>query len=309
MTKFNYKKIASVFISIIIVIFITYYIRIHWQEFRDIHVVSWLSLAALVFVTPISFWLVALFFKKSVEPYALKLSFNEYFGLTVITLMGNYLFPFSGFGLRAVYMKRVYSFSYRNFLTTVIVNWVTNILIYTLGGLAALIIYYLRTHKIDWNLTAIFLIVMAISLFSFVPIKIKTKNKLLSRIISPLALWQEYIKNKDILKKLLWLTFYQFIMATSMFYFAYLSFGFKMTFIDSVLPTVLSLYSAIVRLVPASIGLYEIAVIYPSKILGLSVSEGLSVTILTRIVTLFWTFALGLLFSYILISSKKQGSK
>lgn len=309
MKKFNFKKIASIIVFIIIVLLIVYYIRTHWQDFLNIHIVSWLSLIILIFLTPISFWLIALFFKKSVEPYALKLSFNEYFGLTVITLMGNYSIPYSGFGLRAVYMKKVYAFSYRHFLTTVIVNWLTNILIYTLAGLAALAYYYLKIHKIDWHLTIIFLIVMIISLFSFAPIKIKFKNRLLHRLALPFLLWQEYIRNKKTLKELFVLTFYQFIVAVLMFYFAYLTFGFKISVIDSFLPTILALYSSIIRIVPGSLGLYEIAVVYPSKIFGLSVSEGLSVAILTRMVTFFWTFALGLIFSYILIGKGKHREK
>lgn len=307
MRRFNLKQFASICFLVLIIVIIGYYVKVHWQDFQSIRIVSCWALTGLVILTPIYFGITSLFFQKSLEPFKLRISFNQYFGLTMITLMGNYLIPFSGFGFRAVYMKKIYSFSYRDFLTTVIASWITNFLIYTLAGMVALIVYYFRTHKIEWTLFLIFLIVLIISCLSFIPLKKNnTQNKILISIASSLALWQEYIKNKDILKKLFVLTFYQFIVTALMFYFAYLTFGFKITFIDSFLPTTLSLYSSVIRLVPASLGFYEAAVVYPSKVMGLSIAQGLLVSTLTRVVTMFWTFALGLIFSYILVRKNPE---
>lgn len=306
MKKFNLKKIISIIVFLFIVFFIVYYVKNHWQDFKDIHIVSWWSLATLFFLAPVLFWVTALFFKKSIEPFDPKLCFNEYFGLTVITLMSNYMIPFSGLGVRAVYMKKKYAFPYHHFLTTVIIGWITSLIIFTLAGIIAIMSYYFRVHQIDRGLLIIFLIVLLICLILFLPLKIKTKNKVVSRVIAPWTLWQNYIKNKKIIIWLFWLTFGQFLITALMFYFAYLTFGFKITFMDSFLPTALTLYSSLIRLVPASLGFYEIAVVYPSQVLGLSAAEGFSVAFLTRIVSFFWIFVLGLFFGYILIKSKNK---
>ena len=306
MEKFNFKKIISVTISLFIVFLIIYYVKVHWQEFLQIRIVSWQSLTALIFLMPILFLITALFFQVSLKPYKLKLAFKEYFGLTMITLMGNYLIPFSGLGLRAVYMKKVYQFSYRHFLTTVIVSWITNFLVYALAGIFALIILYLKTRQMNLTLTIIFLIVFLVSLCSFIPFKVSSKNKTIVRFISTLLLWQDYIKNRKIIAKLFYLTICQFLVAAFSFYFAYLAFGFKITFVDSFLPTALSLYSSVIRIVPASLGFYELAVVYPSKVIGLSIADGLLISAITRAATIFWTFALGLLFGYILFRHKEQ---
>lgn len=304
MKKFNFKKLISVLLFVLIAIFIFYYIKSNWNDFINIHVVSWWSLVASTLLALISFWLTALFFQKSVEPYNLVLSFKEYFGLTMITLMGNYFIPFSGLGFRAIYMKKTYLFSYRNFLITVIANWVTNFLIYALAGILALAVYYYKTRQLNLSLSIIFLTILLISCLSFIPFKINSRNKFLSRIISLIVGWQEFLTHKNIIEKLFRITFWQLIVSTLMFYFAYLTFGFKVTVIESFLPTALSLYSSVIRLVPASLGLYELAVVYPSKVMGLSVAQGLLVSLITRVVTIFWTFALGLIFSYILIKPK-----
>lgn len=304
MKKLNIKKIVSVIASILIFIFIIYYIRNHWQDFQNIHIVSWWSLMLLIISTPFLFLVTALFFQKSIEPYNLKLSFNEYFGLTMVTLMGNYLIPFSGLGVRAVYMKKKYAFPYHHFLTTVIVGWITSLIIFTLAGIITLLFDYFIIHQIDKGLMIVFLMIFLICVLSFFPLNINVKNKTFFRIMAPLVLWQDYIKNRKILGELFWLTFWQFLITALMFYFAYLTFGFKITFMDSFLPTALTLYSSLIRLVPASLGFYEIAVVYPSQILGLSTAEGFSVAFLTRIVSFFWIFVLGLIFSYILIKPK-----
>lgn len=306
MIRDKLRKIVSIIFFIIIILIIIYYVKIHWQEFLQIRVVSWWSLLVLIILTPIFFLATALFFQKSIEPYNLKLSFNEYFGLTMITLMGNYLIPFSGLGVRAVYMKKKYAFPYHHFLTTVIVGWITSLLIFTLAGIITLLFNYFMIHQIDKGLMIVFLMIFLICVLSFFPLNINIKNKILFRIMAPLVLWQEYIRNKRILGELFWLTFWQFLITALIFYFAYLTFGFKITFMDSFLPTALTLYSSLIRLVPASLGFYEIAVIYPSRILGFSAAEGFSVAFLTRIVSFFWIFALGLIFSYILIKPKDK---
>ncbi len=307
MTRFSIKKALSVIVFILIAVVISYYLKTHWQEFHEIKIVSWWYFTGLFLSTIVSIWVTSLFFKKSVEPYSLKLTFKEYFGLTMITLMGNYLIPFSGLGVRAIYMKKVYKFSYHNFLTTIIANWITNFIIYSFGGIVALIIYYLRTHTINWILVTVFLSVMIISLITFIPIKIEKKSgKIFSKIIAPLLQWQEYFRHKDILQALFVITFWQFIFSALMFYFGYLAFGFKITFVESFLPTALSLYSSVIRLVPGSFGFYEFAVVYPSKVVGLSITQGIAVSAITRLATMFWTFALGIIFSYILLRKGKR---
>lgn len=302
-----FKKILSLVLLFLVVIFIGFYVHNHWHDFQKIHIISWWFLAGSIILVPPFFLVTALFFQKSVEPFGLRLSFNECFGLTMFTLMGNYLIPFSGIGFRAIYMKKNYSFSYRNFLTTVIVGWVTILIIYSTAAIIALVFYYFRAHKIDWYLNIIFLTILAISLFSFIPIKINTHYKILNYLTSWLGFWQDYIENKDILRKLFMLTFWQFFFASLMFYFAYLTFGFKISFIDSFWPATLSLYSSLIRLVPGSLGFYELAVAYPSTVLGLSPAQGLSVAFITRIITFLWTFVLGGIFSYILF--RRKGKK
>lgn len=301
MKKFNFKKILSIIVFIFVAVFFVFYLKNNWRDFSSIHIVSWWYLSGFIILTLISFFITALFFQKSVEPFSLKLTFNEYFGLTMITMMGNYLIPFSGLGFRAIYMRKVYNFSYQNFITTVIANWITNFLIYSAAGIFALILFLLRSGDINWPLMSIFIVFIIISLLTFIPVNPNKKySKLFNRIILPLIDWQEYLKNKTVIQQLLVLTFWQFIVATLAFYFAFLTFNFKITFFESFLPTILSLYSAVIRLVPASFGLYEASIVYPAKIIGFSVANGLAVSALTRVVSMFLTFVLALWFSYIL---------
>lgn len=306
------KQSLSLVLFGFIVIFLVYYLKNHWQDFSQIKIVSWWAFAGLTFLTPVVFWVTAWSFLVSLEPYNLKLKFKEYFGLTMITLLGNYFIPFSGIGVRAVYMKKNFDFSYTNFLVTVIGNWVTNFLIYSSAAVLALIVYYDKTKIFSWPLMTIFLGVTLISLATFIPLKIrssKKRAKILGSIINVFKSWQKYIKHPDLLRRLLVITFWQFLLNSLIFYLAYLTFGFKLTFIDSFLASALSLYSSVIRLVPASLGFYEISVVYPSRILGLSVADGLAVSAVTRFAVMLWTFALGIVFSYILIRPFKQKKK
>ncbi len=303
------KQIISLVFFIVIAVFLALYLKNHWQDFDNVEIVSWPAFIGVLVLTPIVFYITSWFFQVSLIPFKLKLPFREYFGLTMITLLWNYFIPFSGLGVRAVYLNKKYKFTYEKFLVTVAANWFTNFVVYSVLGIIALVMYYFRTQMFSWPLAIIFSSVAIVSLLTLWPIKKKVKNKTIAKILYTLELWRKYFKNKEIINKLLVITFYQFLLNTFVFYLAFMSFGLKISFFDTFLPNVLSLYSSLIRIIPISLGIYELSVTYPTTVLGLSIADGLLVSTLTRIGIMFWIFTLGLIFSYILVKPFKKEKK
>ncbi len=303
----NYLSLAA---FLFIVIFFIYYIRSHWSEFQGINIVSWPSAIILFVIVPINILIQGLILKVLMEPFGVKLKFNEWLGLMVLTLLGNILIPFGGFGFRAVYLKKYYNFEYTDFFTTTMAVWLINFTIFTIGGIIGLIYLFWQSKIIDINLMAIFGGVLSGCLIVwFFPFKIpSSKNKIIHYFGLLTKSWQFIKTDQLLIKRLTQLITWQVLVLSSIFFFAYQTFGFKVSFIGSFLPACLSLYTFFIRIVPASLGIYEMAVIYPSQVLGLNVAQGLSVAFLTRIAIYSWIFALGLVFGYILLrkNSKKK---
>jgi len=303
------KKTLSSIIFLAIIAFFVFYIRGHWSEFSQIKVVSWWALIGALLLVPLSFYIQGLIIKIVVQPFGIDLKFREYFGLLAVTLMGNFLIPFSGLGFRGIYLKKVYKFSYADFMTTLIAVWVINFLIYSPGGLIGLIFLKYRLGIFDWRLATIFLGVWAISILALFPLKLtKIKNRLVAFINQALGRWQKF-QTPTLIQNLVYLTIIQFFITALIFYLCYRIYGFKINFMDTFLPNSLGLYSFFIRLVPGNLGIFELAVVYPSKVLGLSAAQGLSVSAANRLVNLVWTFALGLIFSYILVRPTNKEKK
>lgn len=301
------KRILSLIAFAGIVIFFVVYLRRHWSEFRQIEIQSWWIFAAIFVLTPISFYWQSLILKIVVEPFGIHLKFKEYFGLLCLTLLGNFMIPFSGLGFRAVYLKKINRLSYINFLTTVLVLWTFDFIIYTVGGLFGLFLLKSRLNIFDWKLTLFFLLVLVMAIIWLLPFRLpKYKNRLIIIINKVLAGRKKIFKHPEIIRRLIYLTIIQSLVTTLIFFLCYRLYGFRINFADSFLANTLGLYSFFIRLVPGNLGIFELAVVYPSKILGLTVAQGLSVSAVNRLANIAWTFTLGLLFGYILVRPKRK---
>lgn len=301
------KKVISLIVFLGIVIFLFFYVRGHWSEFRQIKIMSWWIFAAIFVLTPVSFYWQSLILKIIVEPFGIRLKFKEYFGLLCLTLLGNFMIPFSGLGFRAIYLKKVNKLSYLDFMTTVLVLWTFDFIIYTTGGLIGLFLLRNRLHIFDWHLMLFFLIVLSLGIVGLLPFKLpEFKNRALAFISRIFARRRIIFKHPNLIRNLIWLGIIQFLTTAFIFFLCYRLYGFRINFADSFLANTLGLYSFFIRLVPGNLGIFELAVVYPSKILGLTVAQGLSVSAVNRLANITWTFTLGLLFGYILVKPHRK---
>jgi len=241
--------------------------------------------------------------------YKLKLKFKEWFGLSVVTTMGNYLAPFgSGMLLRGVYLKKKYGFSYKNFITTLATSYLTSFLLYSfIGIMITIIIYY------QYNLfNTIFFLIFLITFLSCLGImvlspKIKNKkNKFLNKFEQIINNWKKMKKNYRLLIRLTLNDFFSLLNYSIRIFLAFYILGDKIPFISSVLISLVTLFSLIIGLTPASIGVKEALIAYSTTVIGKSFGLGIAVATIDRIIALIYVFFLGGLFSYILLISLKN---
>jgi len=307
MIKNNWKTILSTLLLVFFTFVIVFYIKKHWQDFQVIKDFSWQILGVIALTELFCLYLQGLVLKLTIKEFGINLSLKEWFGLTVATTFGNYIFPFAGLGFRGVYLNKKHKFNYSHFISTVAAVYVIQFIISSMGGLIGL----LSIEK-EPNLGLILFFVVTLILgfvFILVPLRKSFLKYNMGFIAKILAVWQSWHKirsNVNLVFKLLGLMAAQFTLTAVMFYLTYKLTNNSVSFAQSFLPTSLSSFSAIFRLTPASIGVYEGLIVYSTYVFNLTVSEGLIVAAVTRLATMFWGLTLGPIFLYLLIYRHKN---
>lgn len=302
------KNIFSIFITIFFVLLLFYYIRKNWSDFANVRLVSVNYLIILGFLGIINLTLQGLSLYIIVKPFGINLKWREWLGITTLTLLGNYVFPFGGLGFRAAYLKKVYKFDYTYFVSTLAALYLIQFLVYAVGGLIGLLFIYNSKGTLDWRIFSVFAIVLIVCLvFIFFSPKLPVfKNRLYTRFLGIINSFYEIKTNKILMRQLAWLTILSFLSGSLIFYFSYQALHFNVTFFNSLTVAALSNYTLLIRITPASFGIYEGIIVYSTYMLNLTIANGLMVAAITRLVSLAWILTLGPYFSYILLYKKKR---
>lgn len=306
MKKNVLKKFVLMAAFFSLLILTGFYIKNHLSDFGDIRNVTFSNLTIILFLMLAYFVVQGVLLKITLQTFSIKLRFKEWFGLMVVTLMGNFIVPFAGFGFRAAYLKKVHSFDYTYFGSTLGAIFLIEFLIFTLGGLTSVSFLYFQKNIFNLGLViflCVFLLICLVFLF-FSPKLPNFKNKLYLRLKAVIESWNSLKSNKEFTFRLIGITCLEFLLSSAMFYFAFRSFGLEINFFEAFLPTSVSDYSLLFRIFPGSFGFYEGAIAYSAKILGYTVPQGLLVTGILRVTSMFWLFTLGPIFSFILIKER-----
>jgi uncharacterized protein (TIRG00374 family) len=118
--------------------------------------------------------------------------------------------------------------------------------------------------------------------------------------------WNKIKKNYKLLIKLTFNDLLSLLNYSFRIYFIFYILSNKINFISSILISVLALFSLIVGLTPASIGIKEVLIIYSTKIIGKDLSLGIAAAVIDRTIAIIYVFLLGSVFFYILFKKIKK---
>jgi len=301
-------KYVSVVVLIAMTTWITVHVVSHWEEFKIIRRLSAFDCIFLLCFVLIYYLVQGLLIKVSVLPFDVMLRSNESFGVLMVTLLGNYILPLTGFGFRAAYLNRVHGLEYRHFLSTTASIYVTTFTIYTAGGLGSIVSRYFHKGFQHWGLALVLAaslvvcLVVASSSFT-VP---RSHHRIVARILGFLESWYKVRKNRPWVVSMFALAVVQFFLYALIFWYSFRALGLHVDFLAAWLPACLSMYALVFRVTPGAFGTYEGAVVYSAVLLGCTVPQGLLVVTVVRIVSACWIFTLGPLFSRLFLQRNDQ---
>ncbi len=303
------KICLSWVISLIIIGLIAIYVKQHLPEFTKIFQLSPFPLMVLVFMIFLNLVLLGCFTKVLLDSFEVKLTFREWFGLSVVSTMGNYLMPFrGGAGIRAVYLKKRHNFTYATFLSTMAALYLITFFVNSLIGLICMGLIYLHYGIFNLPLFSFFSVAFFVLslIIIFSPQIPNFGNRCLNTISNFVNSWYRIKSNQKLAFKLLVIILLISMVKLYSIYFAFQAFSIDISMLKSLLISTLLSFSTLINLTPGALGITEGVIILGAKIFSITPAQSLLVAGLIRVVTLFFVFILGPIFSYLLLGSNSE---
>tara|TARA_Y100000034_G_scaffold134615_1_gene203504 strand:- start:6535 stop:7467 length:933 start_codon:yes stop_codon:yes gene_type:complete len=308
------KKLISILTYVILLILIIVFVRNNYEDFLNIPKISFFYFSIMLILSLIALYFNGIRIKLFGDYYNITLKLKEWFGLAAVTTMGNYLTPFrAGVAARAVYLKKMYNFSYTSFLTTITASYVVRFLIYGLMGILVLVIIYLNYNFFNLLGSLFFIVVFLGTIFVllFAPSFSKSKNKFFNWIIKIVNEWKLMSKNPMFLLKLGLVELIFMILLGIRLIFAYKAFNLDITGETMFIIFLISIFSTIsiyLGITPGGLGITELIITLFSKLIGFTATQGLYVALLDRLASIIIVFILGPIFSYFLLRKVNDNS-
>src|SRR3990167_9775983 len=136
------KNPRLIITSLVLAVFIVYFF-LNVDKFKPLLQVNGYLLIAIALTNVAGVFINGLFTKFILEPFNKYISITEAFYVSVISSIGNFFATAgTGFGIRAIYLKKKHGLPYSEFISTLSGNYILVLLINSLIGLVAL--YLLR---------------------------------------------------------------------------------------------------------------------------------------------------------------------
>jgi uncharacterized protein (TIRG00374 family) len=300
------KNKLSLVILLVVIIALGGYVYKHAAEFAIITQVTPRFLLPLVVIALFLLTLNGILTKLFVGLFGTELSPREWFGLAMITAMGNYLAPFRGGAVgKAMYLKKKHRFPYTTFLTTYTASYLLTFLVGGLLGLLTVGLFYMVYKLFDWRLFSFFLVVsvvgvMVLKLSDYTP---RGTGRLSQRWRDMGQGWQRIKGNRAFVIKIVLVLSIHYAAMSLILYYGYQAVSQEIPYLAACFMAIILALSIFISLTPGNLGIQESIIALLSKLFGLGFNEGLLVAGLLRVVLICIVFGLGPVFSYVLTRS------
>lgn len=286
-----------------------FYIYSNREDFGPVLALDLMSIAVLLGVALVYAIVQGMLYNSVLRFMSIRLSQIESFGALMLTLFGNYFFPFAGFGARGVYLHRAYGLSARLYSLSVVAIVLVELTVYACFGVVA-VSYLLPLAEIEALLLLAFFICAVIGgvwlIFFKLPLLHRVQQlEKLGRILDE---WYEFRDTTDLRPRLVFYTCLQFLAYSALFGVAFTVLSIDITLAEAMLHSALSDFGFVFKLAPAGLGTYEALVVFSANLTGKTASEAIMVLVLVRFAMLFWPMVLTPFFSSTFTSKARVGS-
>ena len=315
-----------------------YYVKTNYSEFKTLKLQNPTLILIIVPLFLFQYLFISIITKSLLNPFNVKISLYESFGLSITTGFYNLITPFKGgMAARAVYLKKKHGFSYIDFLSTLGASYIITFLITSFLGILSIFLIYLNGGIFSRLLLIIFLVFFLGPLFVIVfsPQIKETKNsfinmsrigfskvtilehdqeprkhfginsrRVLDKFIKLANSWNLIKNNGKLIFIISLVSLAQLIIGVIMLYLQFRVFGIDVGLAECLFWISIGSLGIIVAITPAGLGINEAIAVFSALTIGITPTQSLSVALLGRAVSLIVLFILGPIFSYILLKKR-----
>ncbi len=299
-------KKYSWFIKLIVltslIVLALFYLINNIEEIQQISIVHPFYFAPIIILTVLFLISNGLISKLILERQGINLSFTEWFGLSVIGSMTNYLTPFRG-GLltNAVYLKKTHNYSYGKFISILGSTYVLIFMVNSLSGLLSLLWFYFNNGVFSISLFLVFLLLFLFCLFLLIfPLKLPKTHSIsyLQKVLNVINNLLYLRKSKRLLFQLICLSIINVIIVSLVNYFEFVMIGVELSIEKSIMLSVFSTYSLLLSITPGGLGVKESFMVYSGWVLSVPIASVAVISVVDRLITFVPTLLLGLFYSH-----------
>jgi uncharacterized membrane protein YbhN (UPF0104 family) len=289
------KKMLSITVLAVLLAFIVHYIVRHIDDFRLILNISPAYCFSIGVLYLGFFILNGLFFKVILKDFGINLNFMECTSISVLTSFGNAFIPFrGGLGIRAVYMKSKYAFTYTNSILTLAGATIITLNIVAILGLLTMLILYATHGYFSAAITGA-LAFMALASFCVIIFNPQWHKRVpFDRIRNKLdelsTGWAIIRKSPKNVASMYLLGIGNFLLCTLIAWLELMALGVRdmsgtpITYLQACFLSLISAVSHYVSITPASLGIREGLLMLTSNVVMISPSNVLMMSVLDRAV-------------------------
>jgi uncharacterized membrane protein YbhN (UPF0104 family) len=296
------RKYWSVVVLVLVIAAIAWYLSSQRHLLTAFRNVSPLAIICLVGMQVLFLGTNGLFLREFAAKFEVQLTPKEWFGLSVVTTMGNYITPFSGGMIaRAAYLKRRHEFPYAKFATMLASSYLVTFWVVGVTGVLTLLTFG-RAIWTNWQPFVFFTaVVLSISVSMLFPtVRLPWENRLARAVNTSLAGWKLVKNDRLLLTKLVAYTLVNVFLNGLSLWIAYDALGSRISFRSALLIGLMTSFSLLVRITPGNLGIQEAVVSLSSGLLGIGTTQGLLAALLIRGATVVPAFTLGPVFGFLL---------
>ncbi|MBW2339813.1 MAG: flippase-like domain-containing protein [Deltaproteobacteria bacterium] len=303
------RKFLSLAILLLFVIWIIFYIKGHISEFSGILCLSLRLVATLAVVLLVDSIALGLFTKVLMDYLNIHLKFKEWYGLSIVSNLWNYIIPFQGgAGARALYLKKVHNFAVPQFLATMLALYFISFFVNAVIGLFCILYIYFNYHYTNiivfFFFAVVFMTTSVLMLFS--PKVPEFKNWVLRKISEVINAWYAICGQSVLVIKLILIILLHAVFELLTVYFAFQAYGVSLSFVKCLLLSTLLAFSVLIKITPGSLGVTEGIIVFGAQIFGIPPAQSLLAAGLIRVVNLVLIFTLGPVYNYVLSLNLKM---
>ncbi|MDA2932723.1 flippase-like domain-containing protein [Acidobacteria bacterium AH-259-D05] len=302
------RRALSLIGGVVAISLLIWFLSAHAEELTRIKQVSALDLTFLSILT-IGIFVIngllirsyCLFFERPLKPV-------EWFGLSIVQTMGNYI-PLRGGGVaQMVYVKLRHGLALNKLLAGLSITMVLSFLVGGVLGLLAMGLVVWQYAHFNWKLFAIFAAVACLATVLLIAPFLAQRFVLLfrlrpfCRVGDFMESWEAIRSDGALVRQLMILSASGIMIYGLRLYTAYHALGYQVPIGYCLVIAPLGTISMMLSISPAGLGVREAAVGMASALLGFGLSNGVYAAALDRAVSMVWVFILGTFFSYVLTS-------